>query len=191
LAACILQRHGLQGDDLRTIQKQSRGEHAVEKRDEHGACRVRRGKKLVRVVRMALGKGVVAERRFAEDEVIGEITGEIIEDLNYGSEYCMDMGDSRSLEPGAPFRFMNHSCQPNCALTWFDATTPSDAVRRRRIFVVALDYIESGEALTIDYAWPAFMAIRCRCRAEQCRGWVVSEQDLPKLLAAQAVRGAI
>ena len=150
---------------------------------ESAPRRSSRGKKSVRVVRMALGLGVVAEKRFAPEEVIGEITGEIIDDMEYGSNYCMDMGDSLSLEPGPPFRFMNHSCEPNCELTWFDATTPTEKTKRRRIFVLALDEINSGEQLTIDYGWSADMAIRCRCQAAACRGWVVSEQELPKLLA--------
>lgn len=59
-------------------------------------------------------------------------------------------------------RFLNHSCQPNCELFFWetDDLTPND-----RLWLQALRPIEPGEELTIDYAWPADAAIRCACGA--------------------------
>jgi SET domain-containing protein len=134
-----------------------------------------------RVVRTHLGWGVFAGRPYSAEEIIGEIDGTVIDDWDYGSSYCMDMGDSRCLEPAAPFRFVNHSCQPNCQFQWYDIDQ-EDAPPRRRVFLLALARIAAGEELTIDYAWPAHMAIPCRCHSANCRGWVVARSELPGLV---------
>src|SRR6185369_853163 len=131
----------------------------------------------VRVSRTKLGRGVFAERWFAASEIVGEIQGEVVDDIDYGSRYCMDMGDTRCLEPSAPFRYMNHCCEPNCALSWHDIDE-SAGPARRRMFVIAGRRIALGEELTIDYGWPAHMAIPCRCGAENCRQWVVAPDAL-------------
>src|SRR5574341_1450665 len=66
-----------------------------------------------------------------------------------------DLGQDRALEPDPPFRFVNHSCQPNCGLggfiAWDEQTSRSDYV----MYLEALVAIAPGEQLTIDYAWPA------------------------------------
>ena len=67
-----------------------------------------------------------SQRYFAPYEVIGEVTGEVIDDFDYCSRYCMDLGDSRCLEPDAPFRYMNHSCWPNCSIRWYDIRAAAD-----------------------------------------------------------------
>ena len=32
----------------------------------------------------------------------------------------MDLGENQSLEPDAPYRYVNHSCEPNCELYQID-----------------------------------------------------------------------
>ena len=71
-------------------------------------------KEAVRVGPSRQGQGVFSLRWFTTGDLIGPIQGEIVEDPQYSSDYCMELGD-QSLEPAAPFRFLNHSCQPNCA----------------------------------------------------------------------------
>lgn len=142
----------------------------------------------VRVGRSRVGRGVFAERWFTELEVIGEVQGEIIADLDYESRYCMDLGDDRCLEPSAPFRFMNHSCQPNCELHWFDIVH-DQGLSQRRLYVVAIERIADGTELTIDYAWSAEMAIPCRCGSDNCRHWIVNDAELGALAADAAQRG--
>jgi hypothetical protein len=138
-----------------------------------------RSGKAVRIGRTAVGRGVFAQRNYVPDQLVGELEGTIIDDPDYeGSDYAMDMGDTRCLEPASPFRFVNHSCEPNCRLQWFNLAASDRSGPRRRGFVVALEHIRPGEELTIDYAWPAHAAIRCRCGAPTCRGWIVSEQEL-------------
>ncbi|MBI2824429.1 MAG: SET domain-containing protein [Planctomycetia bacterium] len=140
--------------------------------------------KRVRVARARTGRGVFSERWFAVAEIVGEIEGAIIDDLEYSSRYCMDLGDSRCLEPDPPFRYMNHSCQPNCRFQWHDIQEAGRGPPRRRMFVLALERIAPDVELTIDYRWPAHMAIPCRCGTDACRAWIVAEDDLAAVLAA-------
>lgn len=138
--------------------------------------------KAIRVSRTKVGKGVFARRHFTIDAIVGEIEGELIEDDDYGSDYCMCFGDGRVLEPAAPFRFVNHSCSPNCEFVWYDVNEgKSGAPKDRRMFLIATRDIHPDEELTIDYAWPAEGAIRCRCGADNCRGWVVDARQLDEI----------
>jgi hypothetical protein len=128
---------------------------------------------------------VYATRRFAADETIGRIWGDVVADPEYGSDYCIGMTDEVSLEPHAPFRYLNHCCQPNCTLAVVDADQSESG--EPEVWLESLRAIQSGEQLTIDYAWPADAAIRCLCGSDACRGWVVAEEELGKL-ARRAAR---
>ncbi|HVX15637.1 MAG TPA: SET domain-containing protein-lysine N-methyltransferase [Pirellulales bacterium] len=134
--------------------------------------------------RSRVGLGVFARRFYAEGEIIGEILGTVIDEPDYSSRYCYSMGDDRSLEPDAPFKFLNHSCEPNSRFEWFDIKTRDGTSADRRVFVLAQEVIRPSAEITVDYRWPAPMAIRCRCGAPSCRGWVIDEDDLPDFLAA-------
>ena len=135
----------------------------------------------IRIGRTPLGRGVFARRRFRAEQVIGVISGLVIVDPDYTSDYGMELGEGRSLEPAAPFRFLNHSCEPNCELFFWETDEPAPL---DRLWLQALMPIEPGEELTIDYAWPAEAAIPCGCGAEGCRGWIVSVEELSALQGA-------
>ena len=135
----------------------------------------------VRTGRTRVGQGVFAQRWYQFDQIIGEIQGVVVRDERYGSEYCMDIGDGRCLEPDPPFRYLNHSCEPNCRFEWHDVRAPGDRCSKRRMFLYALQVIRPGEELTIDYAWPATAAIPCRCGSPSCRGWIVASDELAAL----------
>ena len=137
--------------------------------------------KSVRIGRTRVGKGVFAGKRYPESAVIGEIEGDLIEDAHYGSRYCMDIGNGLILEPHAPFRFVNHSCEPNCEFDWFDLTPKDQSESQRHVFLIALREIKPDEELTIDYNWPADQAMACRCGAPTCRGWIVDAAELAKM----------
>lgn len=147
----------------------------------------RRSNKTLRVSRTPVGWGVFARRRYQADHVIGEIEGTVIDDPDYGSPYCMDFGDDRCLEPSPPFRYMNHSCEPNCRFMWYDVCEVGKSAPARRMFVIALDEIRPGEELTIDYNWPARMAIPCLCHSASCRGWIVAEEELSRVVAQRGL----
>lgn len=135
--------------------------------------RMRRASRAVRVGPSEHGQGVFAKRSFAPDECIGEITGEVIDDPYYSSDYCMNLGETFTLEPAAPFRFVNHSCEPNCQLCskseWNDETEVID----HEMWLLCIAPIARGEQLTIDYGWPAWCQVPCNCGTASCRGFIV------------------
>lgn len=160
---------------------------------------------LVHIKETIVGKGVFATQAFPENVVLSEITGKIIDDANFSSSYSFDIGDNLQLDPEPPFRFLNHSCEPNCEFDWwFDETWDQDELEngnletvfassansaagsvqseiqtgRRRAYLITLREIEPGEELTIDYNWTADAAIQCFCGAPTCRGWVVCLDEL-------------
>jgi hypothetical protein len=126
------------------------------------------------------GLGVFARRAIVEDEIIGEVTGAIIHKVGYGSEYCIDLDPGRVLEPDSPFRYVNHSCDPNCEIFSWDQTEGD--ITPDHVFLVALRVIQPGEELSIDYAWEAAAAIPCGCGSANCRGWIVDEAELADVL---------
>ncbi|MHC4400890.1 MAG: SET domain-containing protein [Planctomycetota bacterium] len=134
----------------------------------------------IRVGTSPLGLGVFATKQFHPGEAVGCLAGRTIEDPAYESDYCIDLSNGLSLEPGGPFRFLNHSCHPNCELVRFE----EDEQRRPcppEIWVEARRRIESGNQLTIDYGWPANWAIPCLCGSRKCRGWIVAQDEAHRL----------
>lgn len=57
----------------------------------------------VRIGRTPLGRAVFARWQFLAGQMIGIIRGEVIDDPDYTSDYCMELGEGRGLEPAAPF----------------------------------------------------------------------------------------
>ncbi len=127
-----------------------------------------------------LGFGVIAFEEFARCAIIGEIAGNIHDDANYESDYCMDLGGNARLDPQGPFRYLNHSCEPNCELILWK-TRWQDDKSYARVWLQTLESVSPGEELTIDYAWPVEQAIPCRCRSRHCRGWIVDAAEVGNL----------
>ena len=126
-----------------------------------------------------VGRGVFAARPLVYDEILGEVTGRIVNGTGYGSEYCIEIDPGRVLEPDEPWKLINHSCQPNCEV--FSWEENEGDITPDRMWLVTLREIRSGEELTIDYSWPVEAAIPCRCGTPRCRGWVVDEAERHKL----------
>lgn len=76
-------------------------------------------KEAVRVGPSRQGQGVFSLRWFTTGDLIGPIQGEIVEDPQYSSDYCMELGD-QSLEPAAPFRFLTTVVSPT--VRWLPTT---------------------------------------------------------------------
>ncbi|MEZ6134087.1 MAG: SET domain-containing protein [Pirellulaceae bacterium] len=130
-----------------------------------------------RVSRTAVGKGVFTTRSYLVGEVVGEITGTTIDDPAYSSRYSFDLEDGTQLEPETPFRFVNHSCDPNCCFEVIDVNDAQRRTQRRQLMLFAIYPICAGDELTIDYNWPASFAIPCKCRSEYCRGQIMGEPE--------------
>lgn len=137
----------------------------------------------VRLGNTPCGRGVFSRLPFGSREIIGVIQGAVIDDPDYESDYCMALDGDACLEPSAPFCYLNHDCEPNCE--WFqsyaaDEDDVSEPARlpRSQVLLRAIKEIRPGDELTIDYNWPAAMAIRCRCQSANCRGWIVAADEL-------------
>ena len=163
--------------------RRSHSKGRIPGREDVDSLTARSHDKSVRIGQTRVGKGIFAQRRYPAEAVIGEIQGEVIDDLHYGSDYCMNIGENRVLEPEPPYRYVNHSCEPNCEFDFFDLTDLGESQSRRRVFLIALREIKPGEELTIDYNWSATSAIPCRCQAPSCRGWIVDRHELDALTA--------
>ena len=123
------------------------------------------------------GRGVFAQKRFEQDDVIGRIRGEMVDDPGHEAKYVMEMDNDQFTVPKAPFRYVNHSCDPSAEIFMWDDDPVDPLTDSRPLFVAARRTILPGEELSIDYAWPAHFAIRCGCSAEQCRGWIVAPEE--------------
>jgi len=135
----------------------------------------------VRVGASPHGLGVFALRSFQIHQILGPIRGTIMDDPRYESDYCMAIGPDSALEPSPPFRFMNHSCHPNCALVEMEVDREDSAAIELELWVEVLAEIHPGEQMTIDYAWPAWAAIPCHCGSPDCRGWIVDAAERGKI----------
>ena len=138
----------------------------------------------IRIGAAKYGKGVFATRPFATAETIGQVHGDIICEANYCSDYCIELFGDCSLEPSAPFRFVNHSCSPNCQFVQYDVEDEGEIVGAE-VWIETIRPIAVDEQLTIDYAWPASGAILCGCESVNCRGWIVAEEELDLLPVAE------
>jgi uncharacterized protein len=125
-----------------------------------------------------VGLGLFATKSFAPNELVGHVSGEVVAEEDYCSNYCIDLSNGTGLEPEAPFRYLNHSCTPNCELFLADEACPTTGEGRVVVSVETTRAILVGEELTIDYGWPAEHAIRCLCGSSQCRGWIVAAEEL-------------
>lgn len=131
---------------------------------------------LVRIGQTHVGNGIFARRRLKADLVLGEILGEHLDDHPEDSSYVMELPSGRLLDPAAPLRFVNHSCDPNCEIFYWEAG--EGEVQEDRLWLQTIRPIEPGQELLIDYSWPADAAIPCRCGAPTCRGWICDPAEL-------------
>ena len=70
----------------------------------------------VRVGKAAYGFGVFAFAFIPKGTAIAQVSGDLIYDPDYSSDYCIDAGEGAVLEPAPPFCYLNHACEPNCEL---------------------------------------------------------------------------
>ena len=84
-------------------------------------------------------------------------------------KYRVQMPDDDDIRDGSGVgwvKFVNHSCDPNCALVMTDELTMS---------LTALRGIKQGEWLTVDYRMRATgpdTATRCLCGSKRCKGTI-------------------
>ena len=89
----------------------------------------------VRIGKNSYGLGVFAFAFIPKGTPIARVAGHVIHDPDYGSDYCIDAGDGKVLEPAPPFCYLNHACEPNCQLMQY--VKEEDAAES--------EYLETGE----------------------------------------------
>ncbi len=132
------------------------------------------------------GRGVFASKKIKGGMPIGKIEGEFHPDKKYDSEYAMTFNDG-ALEPEEPYRFVNHSCEPNCELVELVVADQNSGKVFHELWIYALNDIKRGEQLTLDYAWPYTDAIECQCGSPNCRGWIVAANEVEKVVAKKGL----
>ena len=65
-------------------------------------------------------------------------------------------------------RYINHSCDPNCAVEYTTDT----------IWIVAIKDIQAGEELSFNYGYDAreYEKFPCNCGAQSCCGYILSRE---------------
>ena len=124
-----------------------------------------------------VGKGVFARRQYPATAIVSRIAGTLREHI-HTSAYCFEYDDTYVLEPCAPFRYLNHSCDPNCEFEMLETPNQKGDGVRYDLYLIALRDLVPGEELTIAYNWPADSAIECQCNSPDCMGWVVCPTEL-------------
>jgi hypothetical protein len=122
------------------------------------------------------GRGVFAVRPIPAGAVVLTFGGaRLARDRIADFTHTLEVADGVFLGPsGGVDDYVNHACEPNCAVF-----VEGDAVVLRAVRDVA-----AGEQVTMDYSLTMITdptAFECRCGAPRCRGRV---QPFPRLPAA-------
>ncbi len=122
------------------------------------------------------GNGIFAAEPIRRGDRIQYIAGKIVKKLPKTKEEALSIpnwfGLSRQnwIDPeGTPFRFLNHSCEPNAAIAG-------------RKILTALRDISEDEEITIDYSITdadTLWEMPCLCKAKTCRKTIRSIQSVP------------
>jgi hypothetical protein len=115
------------------------------------------------------GKAIYAARKFNLGEKVLTFQGKII---NERGIHTLQIGIFENLLVDEPWRYVNHSCNPNCGIK--DKTT-----------LVAMKKIEENEEITFDYAMTEQKLqnpFQCLCGSDNCRGKIGGFKDLPEKL---------
>jgi uncharacterized protein len=116
-----------------------------------------------------IGMGVFAARPFKKGELVLRPTGKIVAEQTI---FSIQIDWDRHLDPNAPAKYLNHSCDPNLGVK-----TASDGLPD----FYALRDIQVGEQILFDYAMTEFthysrtdlkqdFDLTCHCGSPICRG---------------------
>ena len=120
---------------------------------------------------VAGGKAVFARELIEPGELIAVWSGRLVsadelddlpEDIRHHTAQVEEGLYLASLSPHEPPDYINHSCEPNAGLDG-------------QITIVAMDAIQPGDEVTIDYAMcdgSPYDEFDCACGSTQCRGRV-------------------
>ena len=141
---------------------------------------------LITVKESKFGKGTFATQDIAQGSTIISLRGERItfsDSLELGDQesYCLQVGIDKYIIPEEPFRYSNHSCDPNSGIN-------------ERLQLFALRPICKGEEVTWDYSTSMLerhWTMRCSCGSPFCRRLVTDFDLLPKQIQETYLRRRI
>ena len=112
------------------------------------------------------GKGIFANKDFQKGEEVLVFKGSEI--LEKSGMHTLQIGSAKHLLVAEPWRYVNHSCNPNCGI-------------KNKVILVAMKDIKKGEEITFDYAMTEFHfeAMKCLCDFVNCRGEITGFCNLP------------
>lgn len=121
-----------------------------------------------------LGKMVCTETSLQAGDVVCRFTGKPIDykttlELGNKESFALQVAPDVYIYLDEPFRYFNHSCEPNCGLN-------------KDLDLIALREISAHEELTYDYSTTMLehhWTMKCECRKESCRGVVGDFDKLP------------
>ena len=110
------------------------------------------------------------------DKRADEITELHEKNKDYGAVYIFEVNKRHDIDGSVKWntaRYINHSCDPNCE---------SDIIKEK-VWIIALKDIKKGEELTYDYGYDIddYESHPCKCGAKNCAGYIVAQEDWPKL----------
>ncbi len=126
-----------------------------------------------------LGKGIFAKADIKKDEILFIVKGTIKKN-EYGPEFSVEgpnwlaLAKNKWLSPfdNNPWRYINHSCNPNVGL-------------KGKVTVVAMKNIRKNEQITIDYSITEddpYWKMKCNCEQTNCRKIIRSARFLSRTL---------
>jgi len=93
-----------------------------------------------------------------------------------GAVYIFTLNKKYDIDGQVPWntaKFINHSCDPNC-----------EAYNKKgHIWISSIKNIKKGEELSYNYGYDldCYEEHPCRCGSKNCVGYIVAEEDWPKL----------
>ena len=123
------------------------------------------------------GLGLYATRPIARNTRVIEYTGERIDGPEMtrrcaaGNHFIFRLNETDYLDGDVDdnlARFIDHSCEPNCEISWDED----------RIWIVAARDIQSGEELAFNYGYDLedYWQYPCNCGSSHCVGFIVAEE---------------
>lgn len=133
------------------------------------------------------GRGVFAKRAIPKGTRIFEYAGERVLKANLAQDlvngltsliYVMNLNETLAIDGergGNDARFINHSCDPNCEVLYFNETP----------YIYAIQEIHEGDELSFDYKYGIEGDVEasyeqkrewfpCNCGAKKCRGTLLN-----------------
>lgn len=130
---------------------------------------IKKGTKIIEYVGRKLTKkesDVVYEEQLKKHE----------QDKNQGTVYIFELNKKYDIDGNVEWntaKYINHSCNPNCEVE----------IIKDHIWIIALRDIKKGEELSYDYGYDLenYEDHECKCGSDNCVGYIVSQEDWPKL----------